>query len=1180
MSESEDRASFGRQNPGRVRFSCMIWEPDPIPTRPLQEFSIVYNSITLSKLFQEEEGKAFRGLPVRVFDYPPYGMYLREKYVYRDTFLKIGNETLNSARPDMFAENKQPLFDSSGKPNFPYIEHQTFSLIGSLFETNNVTPTGIQQAGVESLDNGLSKWKIQEIEVPFEHDGHNDPTETSNLHDYVSDIKKYTYEADFAEELKKSKLSENDKNAILSRRTKRFIPIQVATSSDRKNLDGGSPGANLPKGVHWLCEKETPMFQSQDFFVEFFRTAESTDIVKSDANLQINFSEIDSMLPEAWAKWSNTNGSYYINSGVIDTDKDGNIIKESIQQYNLNNQAYYIVELGAYTSDHNYFILLPYNGFPTLIHRGTFLIESLEKVADFDQKTYPQIIKPKVKTSRKLSVYNVSCKELIDKLSLRMTVRNHYGKLIITFSGYENNPWIIERNDFTKETPTITDFDPSLSEEQFMAMVPAKDGSVKNVPMIVAEGLIKIGGGNIKAGFTYGPLHYVTEAGWNQPHVTTVKGPLKDKEISMLLTDPVKRKSAFQDAELYFEWDQNKLNTVMKYTDQQPFHPARGVQGAWCPHPIKDFRKDHIPLTKDVRNKNNLQLSYIAVYKTSNLKPVEKLSPGENITASIGEQKIGNTKIKEFLQEFDSSYYLRSGDSQIPSRRYDNNSSTPSSASSFFDYDKTYWRIWNCITPIANGWRLKIPQDNLLTSGHNQKPVEVAHHVERFNHTWSYSDNAKIEHSGTIRFNLNAGQALAFENNTSEPRLADQSAFLSALSNKIFFVRIYAWWEGGYMDCKNSGCPCRRPGGPGAGKTDKDRRCVFTGIGYCSDININGPVRYMECQLNDYMKILNDQFFINSPFYDGMSDYSALNQIVQMAGMSTQKLGKDPYSPCELINRVASYPSPPDNEFTMQDEITKEQQYYFEYTLPSAYDILQSPFFKFQDTSKYDEAISRIGAIASKVAYFDRFGRFRFDVRSDVLFQGKLSKEKATTPKCNFFSSPRQVTCSTLDMLSFDAYSYKKPINEMFNEIFLVGTSPEGALYVNSVLNYRGRYDPTSPGYIGYAKKFMQVEGIWGSEDAIRSIGNYYKNSMFNPPTIINWKSMGMANIQAMDIVTFSGLSDDRTFPEYNASKQDSTELPDKTVTLIITSLSGEIDAKRGTWENQYEGEWLYGEIK
>jgi hypothetical protein len=1157
-------------SPGRVRMSCMLWEPNPIPQRCRQEYSVIYNDTTLQKLPDFIQSQT-EGLSV-----DPGGIYLKPKYVYRDTFLVIGASTLNSARPDMRAENGTDLF-IAGVPQYEYIEHQTFVLDGSLFNDNTATATGIAQATQPSfLDASAPVFQMTEIDVPFETDGHNDiDADDSNDHNYIDAIDRYTTDSDFQTKLTAATLTDSTVNGITltsdqlkaqinARATRRFMPIQLRVSSDQKTLNGGTPQSGPPVGIHWLVTKQTPMFQGEDFFVEFIRPAGGAiDVVNGGKALKYSYRQLDSLFGNTYSE--NSPPGVPVNGGVVQTDIDGTLQTDSQQQFNFNSQPYYIIEMGVNDPHYNYFIILAYNAKPIFVRRGMFKVIQPKTATESEA-----IVLSKVPLTQRLSFYNISSKALMDRQNLRITVRNHLSHLVIIFEGYEDNPWIITQQDFKAEptpTTTTTTTEPE-SGETVSDTEPIKgafiDKTLLTTPMIVAGKQIKIGAGNLPCGFTFGPLHYAEYVYWAQPEPITVKGPLKLTDISLLLSDPSKTTPMyFQDAEVFIEY--------VKGVENKPvLKVAVGSTTSNSPHLAKAPGKDeNIIDFDDFTNKDGLQVSVLAVNMYS--KKLESIEPSDGSV-------IGNVLVKDFIQQFDVSYLMQAGDVNLPCP-YASGTATPANPTSPPNPTGEKWRLWNCITPIAIGWRLYIPQD---TIGHGQTPVEVAQHVERFNHTWNYTDESKIEHNGTIKFNINAGQALSFQTNTQHT--VDQTPYLETLTDKAVWIRIYAWWEGGFMDCNNcvaSDCACTKPGGAGYGATDGDKHCIFTGLMWGGDVTVEGNFRSMECQLTDYMKILEDQPFVNSPFFDGMADYSAISKIVQLANLSNVTLANDPYAPSGLIEQVGNLAWPPGADWTIFDPITNESLFYSEYTLPSSFDLLQSPFFKFRDLSKYTEAINQISSRASKVAFFDRFGRFRLEVRPDNRFDNPLAKF-SRIPKCNFMTSQYYVTCTNLNLLAYDTYTYKRSIMDMANELFFATSTPEGAILQNSVINYPGRYDPTSTGFIGYHKAFVQFDGIFGSETALNAATRYYVRTIFNAPINVSWKALGVPNLQAADIVTFTAIGDDTAFPASNievGNQLTQTPLPNKTATLIITSISGEIDATNNTWWNNYEGEWFSGDI-
>jgi len=1131
--------------PGLLKMQCMIWEPNPIASRPAQDYSVVYNATTIKSLPENVKNS------IRFLGEPPYGIFLKEKYVYRDTFLKIGSEFLGSDRA-YIAENGELLFDTSGKPRFPYIEHQSFQLVGSLLSNIVKTPTGMTNYRVsteDAFDIGLSKWNYIEKSFPFEHDGHRHEINSSNNHDYIESMNMQTGDPNFETQLGFSLVEKELQGRILARKFNRLVPLQIAASSQHK---GTSEENDKAKPIHWLCKKETPLFTCQDFFVEFTKTAYQFDVVADSSPFLSQYAPIDS-------KYSNVVDGLIRNAGVVDIDKFNNVIKGSDETYNLRSQPYYLIEIGHGDFEHNYYVIIAYNAFPIFVQVGKFSIFRPGSVLDGIVILSPSVEAPLENISRRLSTFDgdkgVSCKQLMDQETLRLSVRCHLGKLIITFSGHENNPWIISRADLVDKN--------ARADRDQNAVPPPLDIVEKSIPIVIPSKSIQIGGGNGKCGFTFGPLHYQEYANIEIANAITVKGPLKQEDINLELgergiykdSDGKFKKQYFQDAEVYMETIKG-ADVITKKTDIA------------CPWPIKISGKDTTVRYNFRNSTDGERVSYIYISMDSKLQPEEAEE-----TEALSEDN--------YLKWFNASFYIGSGDASVPTTQLAINSQ--------------YWRIENSITPVASGWRMDVPK-NSDKEGHGQKPVDVAHHVETFSHNWSYSDNAKVEHSGNLRFRINLGTPTSLSDSTDAPQtssvnnstdtsdvisstLTDQSEFLTSLSDKTFFIRVYAWWEGGYMDCKNSICPCKI----GAGITDRDRRCVFTGIAHGGEITIEGNTRFMECQLFDYMKIVSDQYFLNSPFFDGMNDYFAISTISNLAGFTETQAGFDPYPPAKLIKDIAqSSVSPPAEEWIRSNEYTNESMFFSLYTLPSAYDILQSPFMKFADGSKYDEALNKIAALANKVAYFDRFGILRYDITPDKRFFYPIAK-KARRPKCNFMASPFALrSCFNLDLMALNQYTYKKNVADVVNDILLVTATPQGEVLVKSVVNLPNRYDPSSPGYIGYTKRLLQMDGIFGSEKALETYANYLASIVFKPPLTVTWESMGVPHLQAMDIVTFTGLNDDLGFPKNNIETPSESALkpPTPSVTLILTSVSGEIIPQNGEWRNKYEGEWLYGDVK
>lgn len=1299
-----------KRAPGRVKMKCMIWEPNPISERPAQDYTVVYNSTTLKRMPSEISRL------IVAQDSPPYGLRLREKYVYRDTFMRIKNELVSM--PFMIAQNGEQLLDSSGNPNYQYVEHQTFSLLGSVFNEYTYTPTEWQQSkdalaeaemsgeGVteDELSRGqsqveaVSKWECKLLPVVTEEDGHY-PGDPSNLQDYIDEIKLSVFEPRLTDILKYGNwsgttMTEDKANKILERRFKAYLPVQIQGTTQGTDC---KTGKCVTYPIHWLCEKETDLFSGEDFFVEFHKGSLENDVASIEAPMLPFYSVIDSRTTVSpGASGDGTASLYPTNGGVVELAEDGTATAESRTTYDLNKQPYYLIEIGNGHSEHNYIILLAYNAYPTFLHVGKFNVFQPAREDKNAGVSYPAEVVPVANTSsRRLSVFqDVSCKQLLGRDTLRITVRNHMGNIVITFGGYEGKPWIISRTDLVEKKKSGED-----------DKIDIKNIQEKPVSMIVPAGKLRIGCGHMKSGFLFGPLHYENIVVLPVLEHISIRGPVEEENISLFLGS--RRKSGEfiyqQDAENYFELINGVVRGGIKILDDnRSVATAKSlaqngkVKGMY---PIKAEGKDCTAWDKEVRNKEGAQISYIRIAKSTDLQSAEAWQVND-----------GNTELskdyEKYIKWFDASYILRAGDcDQDAQLSFPGNAlgltaaewqrwkvlNQKSKTSGLTDAEQTelenilkkredsdrnqsgktvrYWRIWNCITPIGTGWRMQIPAN---ANGHNQQPVDVAHHVETFSHSWNYSDNSKIEHTGSLRFRVNLGNPTSLRNATNPATTSsgihqtDKSAFLLSLADKTFFLRIYAWWEGGYMDYQPEDgslggdkrmCPCRLPGGSrikttttkvplilglmpttlsgknilqqtleitnadgsflyndgtdytvhntGTGleitrvidgtiqlgqvvyatysmaSTEEEmwnNRVVFTGLAHGGEVTVEGTTRYMECQLFDYMKIMQDQYFINSPFFDGMNDYFAIKTIANMAGLSAVTTGSDPYPPLALLDQLSSKSAaPPGDEWIIPYPLTKENLHCALYALPSSYDLLQSPFMKYADGAKYDEALSKIANLAGKIAYFDRFGVLRYDVRADMRFLSNLARSTRRS-KCNFVASPHAVRqCTNLDLLAFKAYTYKTGAESVVNDILLMTATPAGEVLVKSVTDLPGRYDPSTPGYVPYLKRLMQVDGIFGSQEALEKISKDYANKVFGPPTMMSWESMGVSHLQAMDIVKFTGLNDDLGFPAQN-TEDGGDYYP--TVTLILSSVSGEINPSKNEWMNRYDGEWLYGDLK
>lgn len=1216
--------------PGKVRMACRIWEPQPIKERKQQDEVFVYNVSTLSLLKNAPESFNY----VATASQEPQcndSIYLKENYVYWDTFLKINNKPLTTEITWLLDYQGNPLYKpldevdtqtaaffddtTTAIPSHAWMYHQTFVLNGSLFSSQVYDPTGT--AGFAA---GLSRWVYLPHPVSEQSPGRNGKTEIDEFNpgfitnpDGTTDIN-----------------SDPKVHYKVWRQTHRIMPMQTAgpvtydpslyvNATDINVSQASSTGiGNITKPVHWLALKETKMFAQEDFFVEFAKGAVFTNTYTGSTEPMLpDYEQLDARKEQSQ---SFENGAkFHRNAGVISINGDGTINqKDSVD---LSKQPYYLIEINHGSFEHNYWIIIPWNSKPIFIHRGVVPVLLTPLPDNPEANQGPRIVSTLTGTeadffaglpTRRLSTYNISGKELIDQDYLRITVRNHMGKLVITFNGHEDNPWIIERNDYDLDAYTA---DPSVIK-------------VKQIPLIVKDNPIQIGAGNILCGFIFSPLCYQETAHIDIPQTITVKGPVQNEDLQLLLNDKGyrivpeeqqedigtnedsgRRNVYTQDAELYIDY--RKIEDLDSKLIAQPKYKSLSWYNSEVPNRLKGIMNDYdYPRNYEVgldygagRPRDDQgYVSFIRVKPITSLMTQVFDATDTQIAAFFADQTPDPYE-KYLTKHFYARYEMGAGDMVVglgdPLRE---------------------WVIPACITPIGNGWRLKV---NPSTIAHDNCAVEVAQHVIQFSCTSSYTDNIRVERSGSIKFIMNFGKmtgtpwanlspnvnqgdsggddpdagnqpeegdVIIEENNEGEENedsdtpesncnefaigenlsyQIDQSAVLANLSGKTFFIRVYAWWDGGFMECNNIKCPCNTANLASQGGNP---HIVFTGLCHGGGITVENGKRYMECQLLDYWKILQDQKWLNSPFFDGMRDFNAVNEILRLAGFAatadteSQRI-PDPYPPASFINRCANAL---ESEFVITDT-GGEIFFQKDFGLPSSYDIIQSPILKFADGSGYDEAIVAIAQKGPKTVYFDRYGIFKMVERSD----NRLCFQQENAIKCKFYASPNAdygTGCDNYAALALTSYSYTKKVADTFTDLHVITATPNGELLIAGDMNLATRFDPTKDGYIGYSKRFTQMDGIFGTQEALQNVIKLY-SAFYTPPIVVNWESFGIARINASDLVTFTGLQIDNAFPKTPVSVSD---MPAHTATLYLTSVTMDIDPSRNEWKNRYEGEWIY----
>ena len=911
-------------------------------------------------------------------------------------------------------------------------------------------------------------------------------------------------------------------------------PIEAINS---KNLSGyfsiGSTNVyrDINPGLHWRVLKRTPLFQGEDFNIELYKTAiQSTNINSKDAKFRMlekfQFLDVNTIVDE-----SESNCGSLDNQGFLDKDKNGKIIEETRKIFDFSRQVYFMIEIGVDDPEHHYLILIAENSFPLFCHIGksptlkcsveeqtqsstpqsssdspppspcasdsadTNPSESSDNNGnDSGRMTEVSVIEvPKKVYLRRLSTYEAaSSATLLTKDKLKISVRQHAGNIVVTFSGYENSPWVISRKDI----------DPNSSPKPG---VPITESQISYQPirMVIPNKQIALMGGNIKCAFSFAPMLYETLQSYRMPQPFSIQGPVSADEIQFL-------------------WRDKAISQNPQVAVRQKSRQYTNEAGAYSEIALNENEKGtskEDKVSAVVTTAMEVQPDFVKTYgKAPDLFSTNQFRPSYSfitVAAVPCTSKAGSTAETSVLMQASISFIP--GDYLFPAI----DGGDP-------------WLLRGCVTPIVHFLRLYVPPKGKIFK---KDPIDVSQHVLSYSDEWSETDWQKLEHQGSISFLISDG--MKFRGN--------QANAISSLIDKAFYLQISLWWENGIMPT-----PVR--------ELDK---VVFTGLCLGGTIVTETNKRTLECKLFDYSKILRDQFFLNSPFFDRMRDVNAIQEILQIAGLRDGEDNDSTIEPGSMV-RILTDSNPQDEWYSFffngEKIITRE------FALPGSYDILQAPFLRFNDGSCLWEGIDKISLLANKVAYFDRLGVFNFTALpyDQALFGGQQGTQTNWSindwnklSKFDFFASPKGMVSADISNQIIGDYKVERVVGDVVNEIKVISTSPNGEILIAGHVNYDSLKNPDIPGFLGYHKTFLQMDGIFGSEANVKwVVKNYTK--MFIPPIRVCFKAIGRNKIKALDVITFQPLGSREKQP------------------LIVSSVKSEVSASDNTWFQEFECLWLF----
>tara|TARA_B100000614_G_scaffold262909_1_gene300829 strand:+ start:311794 stop:315429 length:3636 start_codon:yes stop_codon:yes gene_type:complete len=1164
--------------PGVLNCKAEIWHNSPFFKRKLQDETYVFAPETISTLP--------RNFSEKIEAIPGHdGLYLLPKFEYQHNFVaSLKKAESNDEQEKNIARDEEKASKVVNISRLEFVEPQDESLVESILfkdpETGQYRATARASHHMWIDDGSLyvtATIKQSDFDSP--------PAGETDEEQSKEDFKRAFYPRWGYYEYNAPPVGVKGDGQVRTRQNDNFklLPYQFATSPGdpivvlrNKNLENDPEFSvanddafkNVNPGIHWRLIKRTPTFQGEDMWFEFHKMAEESDISVTEGTqfrMRPDYQFLDvNHVPNA------DDDGEVCNIGLVEVGDDQEKIEESKKAFDFSDQAYYIIELGVKDAMHNYFIILSERNNPIFCHAGKVWIREPNQQEEQEQggaddnpsgneqgevdcnadaatgggdSSGGSSSQPKFSeciTLRRLSTYTlVSSKQLMDQERLRVTVRQHLGKIIVMFSGYEDNPWVISRFDLT-EVPEPGE-DPEGDAEP----------RPEQIPMIIPASQIAVMGGNRKVAMNFAPMQFNELNSAALPQRLSVEGPVDMEEIFLLLRDKgvsrhpsladVNRGAFFtQEAELYSEWIDDKAEETR----------AIRVMGNY----VRSYGK-----APDMQERG----------RTSTRDPFSIAIKAKDCSKRLGSSA-------PYAKVIEVSLSMLAGDYIFTTPPGDAGQEPDGSSSQGVD-----WTLKDCITPIMTNFRLfTAPSEPAFDSN----PIEVGHHVMSFRDSWVENDLLNISHGGQITFLVNDGM----DDNFTDGR-PNQANYLRSLADKNFYIQVSVWWgenvgndPGATRSGEVGSVPNRftdtegRPIMP-TPVAERDR-VLFTGICTNAVLTIENGKHVMTCDLVDYSKALEDQIFLNSPFFDKMRDFNAINEIVQISGLrdgverdakdnpgslSGQIDSIDNSQPASLIARLAAS----DKSGWFQIPHNGETIYNQEYALPGSYNLLYEPLFRFKDGESLWSGIRKIAQISGKIIYFDRLGVFHYEKLpyDQELFGGQQDNSSDTNirrweqfSKIDFFASPIDDTATgEIHRQIFGSYTISRDMDSVVNQIRVISNTPDGTLLLAGHTNFDSLFDIEKPGFLGYPKTLLLMDGIYGDEQNVKWIVKHY-TKLFLPPMKITFKANGHNLIKALDIVTFRGIG-----------------WREKQV-LIVGQVENEINPADNTWWQNFDCYWIF----
>jgi len=951
---------------------------------------------------------------------------------------------------------------------------------------------------------------------------------------------------------------------------------------------------DLGNSVHWTLEKWTPTWQGQDFFVTVRFGDKRTDDTKdpnAGAPLSLTapydpFLRYNLEKDEGGGHFPGiTNQAFHVapqkavpGSGRNQDDLNDDATRAAREAYDWRYKTYLLIEVGVHDPLHNYFIELRKGSKPRFLHLG----EEWDNPKRLEQGVNADPNSPTAgfnwyRKCRELSQYDgFNTDQLFKQKDFKFSVRNHLGRIVVTFEGYEANPWVIRRLD---NDPRRSDFSKTL------------------IPMVTPSGKVRIHGGNVSCAVNYTPTEYMPFATIPFVNRQVDTGPDNDDRAddddvyitfshmgnSIQYTKLSVKETYFDDDRFLYEkvgYDcdaymvhekiKNVTETIRIYEEYDEQYRLYGK--GWynqTPRTEKEWEVERDTDTQLPLPPAHINGMALDGGVESALRIVNARDPSLEFPLTLDEPIEGHYEWKDYIAKWDVGIELQAGSVKL---------SPPSGENALPVDDNFDHKVFeNYITPIATNWRLIVLGGGKPFEGSVQ-PFDISPLVSHISDSWSAEDFHSLNHEMEMKCYIPIeSTATANPQDEDDPELINLFNLgrkLLSLHDKAFYVTVAYWWDVGIGHRWVESNIINREG---ENPNTNDVLIQMTGVAYGAELTRSNNLLTMSFSVRDYMSVLENQLLFNSPFFDGVQDVQAVYELGKLAGLADESggaLGVD-RRPLGYLRKVMNDGNLiAEQIFNYNGEKSRSERY----DLPGTYASLSEPSVKFQNGESYENAVKRIAQLSGKTVYFDRWGVLRLETPAALTAAfASANEDLEFTPVFDFVSTPIVRASNVPDPgeggtddfifdptvhaahLVYNALTYRRSVEECANQIIIMSASNDirnadgsrtGGFIIEGYTFFDQMWKPESEGFIGYRKPLYQQEGAFGSVEGVRNAIGIYAKKKF-PPVIMTFETYGVPGLKALDIITLDGNL------------------------AYITEISHDLDPETNRWWMNITAEWL-----